>query len=73
MSSSRPDPEILIAREANDTLAALAMDDAELLRMARRARQRTLEHHTSRNRANELVALLEQARHGALPQEAAED
>jgi spore maturation protein CgeB len=67
-----PGSEILLAHDENDTLAALAMDDAELLRMARRARERTLEQHTSRIRAGELVALLERARHSALPRETAE-
>ncbi|WP_458759598.1 CgeB family protein [Afipia sp. TerB] len=67
-----PGSEILIAHDESDTLAALDMDDAELLRIARNARERTLEQHTSRIRALELVTLLEQARHGTRPPEAAE-
>jgi spore maturation protein CgeB len=67
-----PGAEILLAHDENDTLTALAMDDSELLRIARRARERTLEQHTSRIRAGELVALLERARHGALAHEPAE-
>lgn len=67
-----PGSEILLAHDASDTLAALSMDDAELSRMARRARERTMEQHTSCIRAGELVELLEQARHGTLAREPTE-
>jgi spore maturation protein CgeB len=58
----RPDEEILLVSEPEDVLAALDRDDAELQRMAVRARERTLAEHSSAERARELVALLETAR-----------
>jgi spore maturation protein CgeB len=54
-----PGSEIVVADRAEDTLATLDMDDAELARIARAARERTLTEHTSSKRAAELVALLE--------------
>jgi spore maturation protein CgeB len=54
-----PGSEILVVERAEDTLATLDMDDAELARIARAARERTLAEHTSSKRAAELVALLE--------------
>ncbi|TYL89144.1 glycosyltransferase [Bradyrhizobium rifense] len=56
-----PGDEILIARDQTDTLAALAMPDAELQRIAQRARERTMDQHTSDKRARELISLLERA------------
>jgi spore maturation protein CgeB len=55
-----PGEEILIARDERDTLDALAIADAELRRLAERAYQRTMDQHTSDQRARELVSLLEQ-------------
>lgn len=55
-----PGEEIVIARDEHDALAALAMTDAELRRMAQRAYERTMDQHTSDKRARELVVLLEQ-------------
>jgi len=55
-----PGEEILIARDEHDALAALAMPDAELRRMARRAYERTMDQHTSDKRARELISMLEQ-------------
>jgi hypothetical protein len=52
--------EILIARDAKDTLAALTMADAELQHIAGRAYERTMDQHTSDKRAAELISLLEQ-------------
>jgi spore maturation protein CgeB len=57
-----PGEDILIARDAADTLSALGRDGAELARIARRARERTLDQHSSGQRAIELVALLESTR-----------
>jgi spore maturation protein CgeB len=54
-----PGTEIMLAQCANDTLAAFARDDAELSQMARRARERTLDQHSSWKRAKELIDLLE--------------
>jgi spore maturation protein CgeB len=55
----KPDEEIIVARNAADTLAALDMDNVELERIARRARERVLDEHTSRRRARELASLIE--------------
>ena len=57
-----PGEEILLARSTDDALAALDFDEAERLRIARRARERTLEEHTGARRAAELVAALEAVR-----------
>jgi len=56
-----PGEEILLARDAHDALTAFELGDAELRRMARRARERTLDQHSSERRAKELVQLLEQS------------
>ena len=56
-----PGREILIARDAQDTLAALAMSSAELQSIARCAYERTMDQHTYDKLARELVSLLEQA------------
>jgi spore maturation protein CgeB len=57
----RPGLEILTASAPEDTLAALARDDAELARIGRAARERTLDEHTSAHRAGQLIAALERA------------
>lgn len=54
-----PGREILTVSEADQTIAALGMDEAERLRLARAARNRVLAEHTSDNRAAELVAAIE--------------
>jgi spore maturation protein CgeB len=54
-----PGEEIMIARRTEDVFAALDLSDAELRRIAERARQRTLEEHCSDRRASELEAALE--------------
>jgi len=56
-----PGEEILLARDASDTLEALQLQQPELARIAGRARERTLDQHSSQKRAAELVALLEQS------------
>jgi spore maturation protein CgeB len=56
-----PGEEILLADDTEDALAALACDDEALGRIARRARDRTLDEHSSAKRAQELVLLLEQS------------
>jgi spore maturation protein CgeB len=61
-----PGAEILVAGDAADTLRALEVDDAELGRVARAARDRVLADHTAERRAGQLMALLE----GALSVEA---
>jgi spore maturation protein CgeB len=49
-----PGREILIARSADDALAAIDADDTKLRRIAAAARERTLEEHTADHRAAEL-------------------
>src|SRR5690606_10461611 len=56
-----PGREILLARDAKDVLAALDLSDAELTRIARAARERTLAEHTSDCRADELLGILSTA------------
>lgn len=51
-----PGREILVCRSTADTVAALERDDAELARIARAARERTLAEHTADRRADELIA-----------------
>jgi len=55
-----PGEEILLTRNSSDTLAALELGSAELAQIAKRARERTLDQHSSAKRAKELVELLEQ-------------
>lgn len=59
-----PGREILLARDADDVLAALDLTDAELSRIARAARERTLAEHTSACRADELLEILSTASNG---------
>lgn len=56
-----PGSEILVARTTDDSVQAVGVDDAELLRIGRAARERALTDHTAARRAGELVALLEAA------------
>jgi len=50
--------EIIVVRTHEDVLAALALDEQELARRARRTRERMLRCHTAARRAGELEALL---------------
>ncbi|HKO72369.1 MAG TPA: glycosyltransferase [Bradyrhizobium sp.] len=59
----QPDEEIILAEGSGDVMAALELGDQELQTMARRARERTLQEHSSRRRADELIHLLESASH----------
>jgi spore maturation protein CgeB len=56
-----PGTEVIAACRGDDALAALDCDDAELARIGRAARDRTLSEHTSERRADELIAALEDA------------
>jgi spore maturation protein CgeB len=68
-----PGREILIARDAQDSLAALAMSSTELQAVAGCAYERTMDQHTSDKRARELVSLLEEiASRGAYQQQSEE-
>jgi spore maturation protein CgeB len=53
-----PGEEILTADTTDEACAILALDDATLAAVARRARARVIAEHSSRRRAEELVALL---------------
>jgi spore maturation protein CgeB len=57
----RPGEEIVIARDTDDVVRAMRMPDAERDALARRARERTLDEHTSARRAAELEGLLDAA------------
>lgn len=60
-----PGHEILVARTTQEAVAALELSDAELARIATRARERTLAEHSSDRRAEELERLVESARRPA--------
>ena len=60
----QPGEEILVARSADDTRAALALPRAELQKIGQAARERTLDEHTAKVRARQLLALMERS---ALP------
>jgi spore maturation protein CgeB len=53
-----PGAEILITSGAADTLAAMDIGDSELARIARAARERVFEEHTSEKRAREFEQLV---------------
>jgi spore maturation protein CgeB len=57
-----PGEELLVVRNTDDVVQALQSPDADLSRMAARARERTLDEHTGRQRAKQLLAACEQAR-----------
>ena len=58
----RDGEEIVVVRNTGDLISTLRSADAELARIAQRARQRTLDEHSGENRAQELLAYLEEAR-----------
>lgn len=60
-----PGTEILVARTTEDAVHALELSDAELSRIARAARERTLAMHTADQRAEELESALQEASHPA--------
>jgi spore maturation protein CgeB len=57
-----PGREVLVARTAEDAIAALSLSDRELREVAEAGRERTLSEHTSDRRALALEAELETAR-----------
>jgi spore maturation protein CgeB len=65
-----PGTDILLARGRDDVIAALELGDDELRRIADRARQRTLDEHSSARRAQQFVSLVEQARSPKMFEEA---
>ena len=66
-----PGEELLVARTAEDALAALDRSDDELARVGRAARDRALGEHTADHRAMDLEIALELARHA--PDDGASD
>ncbi len=54
-----PEREIMVARNTDQAVSALALDDAALDAIARRARERTLDEHTAGRRASQMVAAFE--------------
>jgi spore maturation protein CgeB len=54
-----PGSEILVAATTEDAVAALSLGRTERAAIARRARERTLDEHTAKRRAREMVAALE--------------
>jgi spore maturation protein CgeB len=59
-----PETEILVVDDASDVISALEMSDEELSKIARAARERTLEQHTGRQRGEVLLRYLEEVRLG---------
>ncbi len=57
-----PGKELLIANDTLELMRALDRSDGELMRMARRARERTLDEHTGYQRALAMLAAFESAR-----------
>ncbi len=56
-----PGSEICVARTSQDAVNALGLSEAELARIGRAARERTLEAHTADRRAEQLEELLQNA------------
>ena len=54
-----PDQEILIAHSTDDAINAIELSDAELAKIARAARERTLNEHTADHRTRELEQAIE--------------
>lgn len=67
-----PGQEIFVAQNTADVVAALDQDDAAIARVAKAARERTLDEHTSQRRAAELISVFEGARAAVPTRQAAE-
>ncbi|MBV9538233.1 MAG: glycosyltransferase, partial [Acidisphaera sp.] len=57
-----PGLEIVVAHNTDGALAALDLPDAELARIARRARERALAEHSAERRARDMLAAFDAAR-----------
>jgi spore maturation protein CgeB len=57
-----PGQELLVANDTDEVLSVLDRSDADLFRMARRARQRTLDEHTGYRRAITMLSAFDAAR-----------
>jgi spore maturation protein CgeB len=55
----QPGHEVIIARQAEEVVAAIEMPDSQLSRIAANARQRVLSDHTSERRAAQLERMLD--------------
>ncbi|MCA1554927.1 MAG: glycosyltransferase, partial [Chloroflexi bacterium] len=64
-----PNSEIIFAQTTDDVLNALSLSEAEVKRIARRARERTLSEHTADQRAEDFERMLSDALHAPLMQE----
>jgi spore maturation protein CgeB len=53
--------ELLVVSTPEEAISALELPDSELVVIAARARERTLDEHTGERRAQELIAAIEQA------------
>jgi spore maturation protein CgeB len=61
----KPGQEIVLASSSDDVIAALAMSDEDLQRIAARARERTLSENTGEHRAEELLKYFDEAQRSA--------
>ena len=61
-------PELILASNSNDVIAALSRSDDELREIAARARNRTLSEHTGDRRAEDLIRYIEEAMSGSRQQ-----
>jgi spore maturation protein CgeB len=66
-----PGSEIIVARDSNEAAAAIDLPYAALQGIARRARERVLDQHTARHRAEELEQRLETGGGATVPGSAA--
>jgi spore maturation protein CgeB len=60
-----PGSEVLVVGSTAECIGAIEADDAELTRLGRAARERTLADHTADRRASDLLALLDSAPNGS--------
>ena len=65
-----PDREVLVARSTEEAIEALGLSDEALSRIAKAARERTLDEYTASRRARELVDAVVQSGAGAASDEA---
>ena len=63
-----PGDQLLVARDSDEAVAALQRDPDDLAAIGRRARERTLDEHTSAHRARELVRAIESRSGRATPE-----
>ncbi len=64
------DRELLVVESTEGVISALELPNPELLQIAERARERTLDRHTGAQRAKELIAAIEACGPTAQPQRA---